>query len=607
MSLQLKKNESLVRTLLRRKRETDLITEPKKNILKRELGLFDLVSLGVGSTLGLGAYVLAGEVSRYYTGPAVILSFAFAAAASALSGLCYAEFASRVPKAGSAYAFSYVGVGELVAFLIGWDLILEYSIGCASVSRALSGHIDKPFGYPMKNYLSKNFPINVGFLAPYPDVFSFIAIILLTGLIAWGIRESSILNKVFTIVNVSTVAIVVLTGFFHVDFSNWNIPKNDIPDGLNGGEGGFLPFGWSGVFTGAATCFYGFVGFDVVATTGEEAKKPTRDIPLSIVISLVVITTSYCSLATVLTLMWPYYDQDPEAPFTHIYQQLNWTVIEWIVTIGAVFALCTNMIGTLYPLPRVLYAMSSDGLMFKLFSKVNLQTKTPVWGTIICGLFAATLSSIFDLQQLMNMMSIGTLMAYTLVCFCVLILRYTEESVDGRKDKDDGSACNSIYSLLAICVNSSNIDEPTKITERTSITIIIVYLLTSICFSAGITLVQNFGEFTRNSLITIGVTGLCLVIMGLFLSRQPQSKKRPLFKVPWVPFVPCMSIVLNIYLMTKLDPFTWVRFTCWLVIGSAIYAFYGYRYSVERFRGLATQHDVTTTSETDNMPMNIKV
>ncbi|XP_050439317.1 cationic amino acid transporter 2-like isoform X2 [Adelges cooleyi] len=593
-------NQSLIKSLLRRKKESALVVEPK---LRRELSLFDLVSLGVGSTLGLGAYVLAGEVSKLHTGPAVILSFAFAAAASALSGLCYAEFASRVPKAGSAYAFSYVGVGELVAFLIGWDLILEYSIGCASVARALSGHIDKPFGYPMKTYLSTNFPIHVSFLAPYPDVLSFCAILILTVLIAWGIRESSMLNKIFTVVNLLTVIIVVITGIFLADLNNWKIRKEDIPEDANGGEGGFLPFGWAGVFTGAATCFYGFVGFDVVATTGEEAKKPRRDIPFSIVISLVIITFSYCSLAMVLTLMWPYYDQDIDAPFIHIYQKLHWTVLQWIVTVGAVFALFTNMIGTLYPLPRVMYAMASDGLMFKLFSKINPKTKTPVWGTVVSGLFAATISSLFDLQQLMNMMSIGTLMAYTLVCFCVLILRYTDEMSDFIKVKDDGNICTSPFTIFSICANLTNAETPTKRTERVSVAIIILFVLVSICFTSTITLVQQLGEFSNISYMAIIMMGICLVVLVCFLARQPQSSNRPIFVVPLVPLLPCLSIILNVYLMTKLDALTWVRLALWLVAGLSIYIGYGFHHSVERLNTANNPLSRTTSAE---MPMTVK-
>ncbi|KAL5238581.1 hypothetical protein ACI65C_005991 [Semiaphis heraclei] len=575
-------DQSFMRTILRRKKESDLSTEATKNQLSRVLGLLDLISLGVGSTLGLGAYVLAGEVAVKFAGPSVVLSFAFAAIASALSGLCYAEFASRVPKAGSAYAFSYVGIGEIVAFLIGWDLILEYSIGCASIARALSGHIDKPLGYPMRLFFTNTFPMNVDFLAPYPDLFSFASILLLTLLIAWGMKESSLLNKIFTVVNLLTVAIVVMTGLYKIDISNWNLPKEKIPPNINGGEGGFLPFGWSGVFVGAATCFYGFVGFDAIATTGEEAKRPTRDIPLAIVISLSIITFSYCSIAIILTLIWPYYLQDPEAPFPHIYQQLGWYALEWIVTIGAVFALCTNMIGTLFPLPRILYSMASDGLLFHIFSKVDPKTKTPFWGTFICGAFAAILSSLFDLQQLMNMMSIGTLMAYSLVCICVLILRYKNDNPEECKVRDNGRVRVSLMRLLSSSFNLPKSQITTKKTGRTSIIIILAYLVVSVCFCSSVSIAQNEGKFNMFTYVTCIVSGVCLLVLCYSLSRQPQSTNRPTFHVPLVPFVPCLSVVLNIYLMTQLDTSTWIRFTVWLFIGLLIYLFYGLRYSVER-------------------------
>ncbi|XP_008187866.1 cationic amino acid transporter 2 isoform X1 [Acyrthosiphon pisum] len=577
-----KNDQSLIKTMLRRKKESDLSTEPTKNQLSRVLGLVDLISLGVGSTLGLGAYVLAGEVAVKFTGPAVVLSFAFAAVASALSGLCYAEFASRVPKAGSAYAFSYVGIGEIVAFLIGWDLILEYSIGCASIARALSGHIDKPFGHPMREYLKETFPMHVDFLAPYPDFFSFTSIIMLTFLIAWGMRESSFLNKIFTVVNLLTVITVVLTGLIKVDTYNWNIPKEDIPLDAKGGEGGFLPFGWSGVFVGAATCFYGFVGFDAIATTGEEAKRPTKDIPLAIVISLSIITLSYCSVAIILTLIWPYYKQDPEAPFPHIYQELGWQALEWIVTIGAVFALCTNMIGTLFPLPRILYSMASDGLLFHIFSKVDSKTKTPFWGTLICGTFAAILSSLFDLQQLMNMMSIGTLMAYSLVCICVLVLRYTNDDSEECKVRDNGRFRVSLMRLLSSSFNLPNSQITTKNTGRTSVKIILVYLIVAICFCSSVSIAQTEGKFNMITYAACSVSGVLLLVLCYSLSRQPQSTNRPTFHVPCVPFVPCLSVVLNIYLMTQLDTSTWIRFTVWLFIGLLIYLFYGLRNSVER-------------------------
>uniref|UniRef100_A0A1B6KPK8 Cationic amino acid transporter C-terminal domain-containing protein n=1 Tax=Graphocephala atropunctata TaxID=36148 RepID=A0A1B6KPK8_9HEMI len=248
--------------------------------LKRVLGLADLTMLGVGSTLGLGVYVLAGAVAKTDAGPAVTISFLIAAVASAFAGLCYAEFAARVPKAGSAYIYSYVTVGELAAFIIGWNLILEYVIGTASVARGLSNYIDSLSGKVMSTSLTEALPIGVSWLSPYPDFLSCGFILVLALLLAWGVKESSFLNNVFTVVNLCTVTLVIVVGAFYINIQNWALDPASIPEKASGdkdikvGAGGFMPFGVSGIMAGAAKCFYGFVGFDCVATTGEEAKKP---------------------------------------------------------------------------------------------------------------------------------------------------------------------------------------------------------------------------------------------------------------------------------------------------------------------------------------------
>jgi solute carrier family 7 (cationic amino acid transporter), member 3 len=264
-----------------------------------------------------------------------------------ISGFCYAEFAARVPKAGSAYVYSYVSVGEFVAFTIGWNLILEYVIGTSSVARGLSGYIDALFDNKMGNFWRDLFPMNVGFLAKYPDFFSFVIVMVLCGILAFGVKESSLLNNIFTVVNLLTVSIVLVAGIIKANPANWAIAKEDIPEGVRGGEGGFMPYGIAGVMAGAAKCFYGFVGFDCVATTGEEAKNPKRNIPLAIVISLIIIFFAYFGISTVLTMMWPYYDQNPEAPFPHVFQEIGWIEIKWIVSIGAIFALCTSLLGAM--------------------------------------------------------------------------------------------------------------------------------------------------------------------------------------------------------------------------------------------------------------------
>ncbi|KOB64449.1 High affinity cationic amino acid transporter, partial [Operophtera brumata] len=235
--------------------------------------------------------------------------------------LCYAEFAARVPKAGSAYVYSYVSVGEFIAFTIGWNLILEYVIGTASVAKGMALYIDSLTNNTMAKTMTELAPINISFMADYPDFFAFALVMLITG-----------------------------------DPANWFIELKDIPAEYQdkAGEGGFMPWGVAGVMAGAAKCFFGFVGFDCVATTGEEAKNPKRDIPLSIVLSLVVIFVSYFTIAT-----------DADAPFPHVFTVTGLPVIKWIVTIGAIFALCTSLLGAMFPLPRVLYAMGTDGVLFR--------------------------------------------------------------------------------------------------------------------------------------------------------------------------------------------------------------------------------------------------
>jgi solute carrier family 7 (cationic amino acid transporter), member 3 len=240
-----------------------------------------------------------------------------------------------------------VSVGEFVAFTIGWNLILEYVIGTSSVARGLSGYIDALIDNRMGNFWRSLFPMNVDFLAGYPDFFSFAIVMVLSGVLAFGVKESSFLNNIFTVINLLTVSIVLVAGFIKADPANWAIAKEDIPEGVRGGEGGFMPYGIAGVMAGAAKCFYGFVGFDCVATTGEEAKNPKRNIPLAIVISLIIIFFAYFGISTVLTMMWPYYAQNPEAPFPHVFQEIGWIEIKWIVSIGAIFALCTSLLGAM--------------------------------------------------------------------------------------------------------------------------------------------------------------------------------------------------------------------------------------------------------------------
>lgn len=560
--------------LTRKKRNEDDGSDSK---LARVLSLLDLTGLGVGSTLGLGVYVLAGSVAYEQAGPAVVISFLVAAVASAIAALCYAEFAARVPKAGSAYIYSYVSIGEFAAFSIGWNLILEYVIGTSSVARGMSGYIDALIDNKMSKALRDAMGMNVDFLSDYPDFFSFVVVLILAALLAYGVKESTLMNNIFTGVNLCVIAIVLVAGGMNSDPANWNIKPEDIPEGINGGSGGFAPYGFAGIMAGAAKCFYGFVGFDCIATTGEEAKNPSRNIPLAIVISLIIIFLAYFGISTVLTMALPYYLQNPEAPFPHLFEQLEWYEIKWIVSIGAIFALCTSLLGAMFPLPRVLYAMSSDGIIFKKLQTVNPKTQTPVLATILAGLLAATMALLFNLHQLIDMMSIGTLLAYTIVAVSVLVLRYQEDTLLQTTEVS--------VTLPDVCKQMFNMDklkEPTKLSSSIVKGGICVFAVL-VCAVCGI-LVQAEEQVTAGDpgiIVALSILAGAMVLLIVVTAFQPTENTLLTFKVPLVPVLPMLSVFFNLYLMFQLDSGTWIRFAVWIVIGYLIYFTYGIRHSVE--------------------------
>ncbi|XP_053609496.1 cationic amino acid transporter 2 [Plodia interpunctella] len=559
--------------------ETDSTATP----LARCLGLLDLTGLGVGSTLGLGVYVLAGSVAKKEAGPAVTLSFLVAAIASAFAGLCYAEFASRVPKAGSAYVYSYVSVGEFIAFTIGWNLILEYVIGTASVAKGMANYIDSLCNNTIRNTMMEVAPMNISFMAKYPDFFAFALVMLITILLSFGVKESTKLNNVFTVLNLLTVIIVIVAGAIKSDPANWRIPLSDIPPEYQdkAGTGGFMPFGMAGVMAGAAKCFFGFVGFDCVATTGEEAKNPKRDIPLSIVFSLIIIFVSYFSVATVLTMMWPYYLQDADAPFPYAFGRTGLEAVKWVVTVGAVFALSTSLLGAMFPLPRVLYAMASDGVLCRALARVNGWTQTPVLATILSGLLAALMAAVFDLDQLIDMMSIGTLLAYTIVATSVLILRYEDTDEVSRSLQSHKPRSQTPQSVARQTFNLLGLKQPNLLSATIAkVTILLLFVLALVTC-----VLQRAGA--RGA--ALGALLAALLAALLVLYRQPRHSVRHLsFSVPLVPLVPYLSVCMNLYLMVQLDHQTWVRFIVWLVVGYLIYFCYGIRHSSLNIKEIPT-------------------
>ncbi|XP_043560722.1 high affinity cationic amino acid transporter 1-like [Chiloscyllium plagiosum] len=598
--------ESFGKKLIRR-RIVDCNTDETRFV--RCLTTLDLIALGVGSTLGAGVYVLAGEVARDKAGPAIVLCFLISALASVLAGLCYAEFGARVPKTGSAYLYSYVTVGEIWAFITGWNLILSYVLGTASVARAWSSTFDNLIDQKISTFFESHLNMNCpGVLATYPDIFAVILILLLTGLLAFGVSESALVNKIFTAINLMVLCFVIITGFVKGDIKNWQLTASDYNEtyinstesgGGKFGSGGFTPFGFFGVLTGAATCFYAFVGFDCIATTGEEAKNPQKSIPIGIVVSLLICFVAYFGVSAALTLMMPYYILDKKSPLPEAFKYVGWEPARYLVAFGSLCALSTSLLGSMFPMPRVIYAMAEDGLLFRFLGNTHKKTKTPVHATIVSGIVAAIMALLFDLDVLVDLMSIGTLLAYTLVAACVLILRYQPSPL---------LKCD-LYEMTQFGVNKSSPAsqmncEDYQAEENTSVSFkllfkpeqhtptkcsgLIIYInvgilsivLTCIC----IVLAKCYEELSNGHIIWMTVLViLCVVaaIITFIIWTQPQNETSLSFKVPLLPFLPIVSMFINVYLMVMLDLGTWIRFGIWMLIGFVIYFGYGMQNSSE--------------------------
>ncbi|KAM8731029.1 putative cationic amino acid transporter isoform 1-T3 [Acanthopagrus schlegelii] len=605
-------------------RSSDDLTELDEGAavgLAKVLTTVDLVSLGVGSCVGTGMYVVAGLVAKAMAGPGVILSFIIAALASILSGVCYAEFGVRVPKTtGSAYTYSYVTVGEFVAFFIGWNLILEYLIGTAAGAAALSSMFDSLANHSISNYMITHLGTLRGLGKgedTYPDLLALFIALLVTVIIALGVRNSVGFNNVLNVVNLVVWVFMIIAGLFFLSAGNWE-------------NGNFLPYGWSGVMQGAATCFYAFIGFDIIATTGEEAKNPNTSIPYAITASLVTCLTAYVSVSVILTLMVPYDLIDGSAPLMEMFAVHGFLWGKYIVAVGSIAGLTVSLLGSLFPMPRVIYAMARDGLLFRFLSHVSALTHTPAVACVVSGSFAAILALLVSLRDLIEMMSIGTLLAYTLVSVCVLLLRYqpdeqtdthqfnSEDNVDGLKhlvdgavptkddqmligddgsyhaggtegDGDDSDFHTGHASLLkrllgghyyTLRLRLGMPDATAKPTPATGRTVtrctLLLFLMSFLLWSTVIFGVeQGSGAGAVFSGLMATMMAGSMVKLLILIIQQPESGRRLPYMAPCVPFIPAAAILVNSYLMLKLSPLTWARFTVWCFIGLLIYGCYG--------------------------------
>jgi APA family basic amino acid/polyamine antiporter len=413
-----------------RKSLEQLMVETSENAsgLKRTLGRFNLISLGIGGIIGAGIFVLTGQAAASYAGPAIIISFAVAGIACAFAGLCYAEFASMIPVAGSAYTYSYATLGEFVAWIIGWDLILEFLFGGATVSVGWSGYVVsflKDFGVHIPEALC-NAPFAfdsvthewklTGSILNFPAVF---IAALITTLLVIGIKESANVNNIIVVVKVLVILLFIGFGLSYVVPENLDpfIPEN---------TGIFGQYGWSGIFRASGIVFYAYLGFDAVSTVAQEVKNPQRDMPWGILGSLVVCTIIYIAMGFVMTGMVNYPDLNSPAPIA-VAVDTGGQSLQWLRTpikIGAIAGLSSVILVQLLGQTRVFFSMATDGLLPSGFSKVHSKFKTPYVATLVTGFFAMLIAGLFPINLLGEMVSIGTLLAFALVSAGVLVLRY---------------------------------------------------------------------------------------------------------------------------------------------------------------------------------------
>ncbi len=509
--------------------------------LNRTLGPFQLTALGVGAVIGAGIFVLAG-LGAHYAGPGLMLSFVLSGLGCAFAGLCYAEFAAMIPLAGSAYTYAYATLGELVAWIIGWDLTLEYAMGASTVSSGWSNHfiellqifhIQMPLWLAYDHWtavkiaidnisrqvLASNYPnmlpgsqdylsqLEILDKTPSADVLArahtllhapvlfgheiglnlpaFIIALVVTSILAIGIQESAKFNSFIVVLKVAVVLFVLGLGSHYVHTANW---------GSNWHQ--FAPFGFAGIGAGAAYIFFAYIGFDAVSTTAQEAKNPQRDLPIGIIVSLAVCTVLYIGVAAVLTGMVPWQQVSIEAPIARAFLDRGLPWASDIITAGALAGLTSVMLVMLLGQTRVLYAMANDGLLpKKFFAEVHPKYRTPFKNTYLVGSIAAVVGALTPIDDIGKMVNIGTLLAFVIVCISIVVLRHTDP-----------------------------------------------------------------------------------------------EKARP-FRTPWVPLIPILGVLFNGYMMIKLGRLNWIRLFVWLAIGLVVYFTYGQKHSRVQLRELPGELD----------------
>lgn len=395
--------------LLRKKDVSLILKSQKANASQRHLGAFDVTLMSIGATIGTGVMVLTGLVASRDAGPAAVLSFIASAIVCMLVGLCYAEFASSIPTSGSAYAYTYVSIGEIVAHLVGWSLIIGYTLSTATVAGGWAAYFNsllKEIGIDLPAKLT-NIPGNGGIInAP-----AVIVVLLVTFLLSRGTKESKKINNIMVIIKLAVILLFVGVGVFYIKPQNWHP---------------FMPFGVKGVFAGAASVFFAYTGFDAVSTSAEEVKNPQRNLPIGIIISLTVCTIIYVVVSLVLTGVTYYAKLNVGDAMSYALQSVGQGWAASIISVGAIIGILAVMFAYSYGGSHILFSMSRDGLLPKSFSRVNKRTGVPVLSTWVIGITGALMAGVVDLKQLADVANIILIGTFLLVALSVIILRKSQ-------------------------------------------------------------------------------------------------------------------------------------------------------------------------------------
>jgi len=532
-------------SLKRRKPRELVLLEEKKDEkegegLVRCVSVVELIAYGVGSTIGAGVFVTTGVVARQSAGPGIVISFLTAGFASLLSAFCYAEFAASIPVSGSAYTFAYASLGELMAWFIGWNLTLEYAISASAIARGWAGYLVNFVGAVngtmpqwMYNISVVNTAVNettgqsYEYVALSMSPLAVLIVIVCTIILLMGVQNTARTNLIFTIINMVIILFVVGYGATYVDTANWDP---------------FLPMGFSGALKGAGTVFFSFVGFDTVTTLAEEVKKPQRDLPLGIIGTLSIATVLYMAVSLIVTGMIHYTDLSTTAPLSDAFLMRGnqWAGI--VIAFGSVSTLSSTTLCALLGQPRIYYKMARDGLLFRILGHVN-KKHVPVAGTIFTAICAGTLAFFLDIDSLTDMISIGTLLAFSVVCAGVVIVRHSS---------------------------------PENPRPWLTPVILLCFFLASVATSAFIIYSLPIYAIAMAGAVTFALM-IWLVVITVKLGKNQCLPST--FRAPLVPFIPCLGIFVNVYLTVTLEPGAWYRLLAWTAVGMLIYFLYGIRNS----------------------------